>query len=72
MAVHDRAEFKTENARQINQLLNLFYSLLGLAIIALFGIVNTLGLSIFERVRELGLLCAVGATHGQPRLMIRW
>jgi putative ABC transport system permease protein len=34
--------------------------------------VNTLALSIFERVRELGLLRAVGATRGQLRRMIRW
>jgi putative ABC transport system permease protein len=41
-------------------------------VIALFGIVNTLGLSIFERIRELGLLRAVGATRRQVRAMIRW
>ena len=31
-----------------------------------------LGLSIFERIRELGLLRAVGATRAQLRSMIRW
>jgi len=73
ITVRDQAEYKAENARQIDQLINLFYSLLGLAVlIALFGIVNTLALSIFERVRELGLLRAVGATRRQLRSMIRW
>jgi len=73
ITVQDQAEYKAENARQINQLLLLFYVLLALAvIIALFGIVNTLALSIFERIRELGLLRAVGATRAQLRSMIRW
>jgi putative ABC transport system permease protein len=73
VTVRDQAEFRDEQARQIDQIINLFYSLLGLAIvIALFGIVNTLGLSIYERIRELGLLRAVGATRGQLRSMIRW
>jgi putative ABC transport system permease protein len=53
--------------------LRLFYSLLGLAIvIALFGIVNTLALSVLERVRELGLLRVIGMDRRQVRAMIRW
>ena len=40
-------------------------------IVSLFGIINTLVLSIFERTRELGMLRAVGMTRRQVRRMIR-
>jgi putative ABC transport system permease protein len=71
--VLDRASYKAEQARPINQLLSLVYVLLGLAIImALLGIANTLALSIFERTRELGVLRAVGMTRAQLRSLIRW
>ena len=39
-------------------------------IISAFGIANTLGLSIYERVRELGLLRAVGMQRSQLGWMI--
>jgi putative ABC transport system permease protein len=71
--VQDQAEFREKQAGFINQLLGLVTALLAMAIlIALFGIVNTLGLSIFERTRELGLLRAIGMGRRQVRGMIRW
>jgi putative ABC transport system permease protein len=71
--VQDQAQYKADTGKQLDQLLNLVRGLLLFAIvIALFGIVNTLALSVYERVRELGLLRAVGATRRQVRSMIRW
>jgi putative ABC transport system permease protein len=70
--VRDQAEFKQQQEDQVNQILGLITALLFLSIIiALFGIVNTLALSIFERTRELGLLRAVGMSRRQVRSMIR-
>ncbi len=67
------AEFISEQEGQVDQLLGLIYALLAMAIIvSLFGIVNTLVLSISERVRELGLLRAIGMSRRQVRRMIRY
>ena len=66
-------EFIDQQEGQIDQLLSLIYALLAMAIIvSLFGIVNTLVLSISERVRELGLLRAIGMSRRQIRRVIRY
>jgi putative ABC transport system permease protein len=71
--VQTRAEYVDESTAFVDTLLGIVYVMLFLAIvIALMGIANTLSLSIHERVRELGLLRAVGQTPRQMRSMIRW
>jgi putative ABC transport system permease protein len=69
--VNTVADYKSNLASRVNQVLALFGTLLGLAIlIALFGIANTLSLSVIERTRESALLRAMGLTRGQLRQML--
>ncbi|CAN5430044.1 ABC transporter permease [soil metagenome] len=71
--VQNQQELKDSIGEQLNQLLGGVYGLLFLAVIvSLFGIVNTLALSIYERTRELGLLRAVGTSRRQVRRIVRY
>jgi putative ABC transport system permease protein len=70
--VQDQTQFREMYATFLNQILNIVTAMLLFAVlIALFGVMNTLYLSIHERTRELGLLRAVGLTRRQTRAMVR-
>jgi putative ABC transport system permease protein len=71
--VLNQQELKENRENQVDELVNLVYALLGLAVlVSLFGIANTLALSIHERTRELGMLRAIGMSRRQVRTMIRY
>jgi putative ABC transport system permease protein len=68
-----REKFIDNQISALNSILNILYVLLALSVIvSLFGIVNTLVLTVFERTRELGMLRAIGMTRRQVRRMIRY
>jgi putative ABC transport system permease protein len=71
--VLNQQELKETREEQVDGLVRFFYVLLALAIVvSLFGIANTLALSIHERTRELGMLRAIGMSRRQVRTMIRY
>jgi len=70
--VQTREQFVNNQISGLNSVLNILYVLLALSVIvSLFGIVNTLVLTVFERTREIGMLRAIGMTRRQVRRMIR-
>lgn len=67
-----RQAFIDNQISGLSSVLNILYVLLALSIVvSLFGIVNTLVLTVFERTREIGMLRAIGMTRRQTRRMIR-
>lgn len=67
-----RQKFIDNQISGLSSVLNILYVLLALSVVvSLFGIVNTLVLTVFERTREIGMLRAIGMTRRQTRRMIR-
>jgi putative ABC transport system permease protein len=70
--VADGDQFKKNQVSGLKSVLNVLYVLLALSVlVSVFGIVNVLVLTVFERTREIGMLRAIGMTRRQVRRMIR-
>jgi len=71
--VRDQQELRADTRAQLDAVFTLVNVLLGMSVlIALLGVANTVGLSVYERTREIGLLRAVGMDRQQVRGMVRW
>lgn len=69
--VYTKEEYVGAISKQVNQMLAIVYGLLALSIlIAILGVVNSQSLSLYERLREIGMLQALGLSRSRIGMMV--
>ncbi|MFJ5035597.1 FtsX-like permease family protein [Streptomyces sp. NPDC088560] len=72
LLVEDRADAGRDAERGFGPLLSVLYAMLSVTLaVAALGVANTMGMAVFERTREIGLLRAVGLDRAGVRSMLR-
>lgn len=67
----DPEEVTGQAGEQLDMVLGVLYALIGLSVItAVFGIINTLALSVMDRTREIGMIQAIGMKRREVIRMI--
>ncbi len=67
-----RDQWIEREEQDFNEFISFLLAMLTLAVfVSIFGMINTLVLSVYERTREIGMLRAIGMTRRQVRRMIR-
>lgn len=71
VSVETKTEYADSASGGLQVMLNIIYGMLALSIIiAGIGITNTLGMSLYERTREIGMLRAIGMKRNQLGTMV--
>ncbi|SNX88434.1 putative ABC transport system permease protein [Streptomyces sp. TLI_55] len=72
LVVEDRADAGRAAEQGFGQLRSVLYAMLSITVaVAALGVANTMGMAVFERRREIGLLRAVGLDRPGVRSMLR-